>query len=256
MVYAFLGIPITFLCLANLGNLMAKAFRFGYRHLCCSCCYIFECNAPKRKRRLRRKAKTSKRAADSVQISRNLEHANLVEQTNLDESIERIKLPDRIDGEAEFEHEELELSTGSEQQDIEMQEDLERVPISLVFCLIFGYISLGGFMFARWEGWHLIEGTYFCFTTLTTIGFGDLLPGSAKFSRNELDQIKFVICCVYMLVGLSLIAMSFNLVQEEIVIKFRRLGRRLGILPDNVELTLQTPKAPSSFAKQIEIVYV
>lgn len=93
------------------------------------------------------------------------------------------------------------------------------------------YIFLGAFMFSTWEEWSMIEGAYFCFTTLTTIGFGDLVPGSAKFTENKDEQTKFMMCCVYMMLGLALIAMSFNLVQEEIVIKCREWGQKIGIVP-------------------------
>jgi len=122
-----------------------------------------------------------------------------------------------------------------DQEELDALEDEERVPISLVFLLVLGYIILGAFMFSIWEHWGPIEGAYFCFTTLTTIGFGDLVPGSAKLSDNQDGQTKFIICCAYMMVGLALIAMSFNLVQEEIVIKCRRIARRIGIMPSSGE---------------------
>lgn len=122
-----------------------------------------------------------------------------------------------------------------DQEELDALEDEDRVPISLVFLLVLGYIILGAFMFSIWEQWGPIEGAYFCFTTLTTIGFGDLVPGSAKFSQDKDGQTKFIMCCVYMMCGLALIAMSFNLVQEEIVIKCRRIARRLGIMPTKKE---------------------
>ena len=62
-----------------------------------------------------------------------------------------------------------------------------------------------------------------------------LISGSAKLTQDSDGQTKFIMCCAYMMVGLSLIAMSFNLVQEEIVIKCRRIARRLGIMPTNQE---------------------
>ena len=44
----------------------------------------------------------------------------------------------------------------------------------LVF--MFCYYSGGILIFQFWEDWTFIEGFYFCFITMTTIGFGDIVP--------------------------------------------------------------------------------
>lgn len=36
-------------------------------------------------------------------------------------------------------------------------------------------------IFTKVEGWHISESLYFTIITLTTIGFGDYVPGSLKF---------------------------------------------------------------------------
>ncbi|OQR78025.1 potassium channel subfamily K member 3-like [Tropilaelaps mercedesae] len=85
------------------------------------------------------------------------------------------------------------------------------------------YIFLGALIFSGWEGWRLLDGAYFCFITLSTIGFGDFVPGQSTFgfdpTNNTLQdkdaQAKLIICCLYLILGLAIIAMSFNLVQEE-----------------------------------------
>lgn len=39
------------------------------------------------------------------------------------------------------------------------------------------YIAVGSFLFISWEhDWSFFDGFYFCFVTMTTIGFGDLVP--------------------------------------------------------------------------------
>ena len=37
--------------------------------------------------------------------------------------------------------------------------------------------GLGALLFASFEGWTPMQGAYFSFITLSTIGFGDLVPG-------------------------------------------------------------------------------
>jgi len=103
-----------------------------------------------------------------------------------------------------------------------------QVPTSVCFLLMTSYIMLGTFLFAYWEGWDIVTGTYFCFITLSTIGFGDVVPGvgSADWNKHE----KLVLCALYLVFGLALIAMCFNLVQEDVKAKCKWLGTRLGII--------------------------
>jgi len=37
-------------------------------------------------------------------------------------------------------------------------------------------------MFTLWEEWDYLAGCYFCFVTLSTIGFGDLVPGTGQWA--------------------------------------------------------------------------
>ena len=49
--YAVLGIPLTLLCLTNIGDVMASGFRLLYGKVCCGlCCKLFK---PSRRRRRR-----------------------------------------------------------------------------------------------------------------------------------------------------------------------------------------------------------
>ena len=40
------------------------------------------------------------------------------------------------------------------------------------------FFSLGSFIFSFFETWSFVDGFYFCFITMTTIGFGDIVPGN------------------------------------------------------------------------------
>lgn len=109
-----------------------------------------------------------------------------------------------------------------------------RVPIPLVLGFVTMYICMGAGIFAWWEEWPFLDGAYFCFITLSTIGFGDLVPGTKVLSaETREDQLKLVFCCLYLILGLAIIAMSFSLVQEEVVVKCKAVGKCTGILYDS-----------------------
>ncbi|CAG2104187.1 unnamed protein product [Medioppia subpectinata] len=106
------------------------------------------------------------------------------------------------------------------------------VPITLCLVLLTSYVCGGGVLFSLWEGWNFLDGAYFCFVTLSTIGFGDLVPGASVVGSDS-SQEKLVICSLYLLAGMALLAMCFNLMQEEVIHKVRSCGRRLGIISEN-----------------------
>ena len=59
------------------------------------------------------------------------------------------------------------------------------VPILLSIVLVVAYIIGGAFLFQMWEGWSFLDSSYFCFITLTTIGFGDLTPDQRNAADGE-----------------------------------------------------------------------
>lgn len=62
-----------------------------------------------------------------------------------------------------------------------------------------------------------------------TAGFGDFVPAQGEQKNAELS-IAF--CSLYLLFGIALLAMSFNLVQEEVIANVKNVARQLGILKE------------------------
>lgn len=58
------------------------------------------------------------------------------------------------------------------------------IPITIVMLVIVAYVAIGAFLFRIWEiDWTLIDGAYFAVITISTIGFGDLVPGNGRFDK-------------------------------------------------------------------------
>ena len=65
-------------------------------------------------------------------------------------------------------------------------------------------------------------------------GFGDFVPGDAVLNVNaENGQAKLLLAVVYVLMGLAVVAMTINLVREEIIERFRQLAIDIGIIDDD-----------------------
>lgn len=90
-------------------------------------------------------------------------------------------------------------------------------------------------MFNSWEEWGLLNSAYFCFITLTTIGFGDLVPARGVSQSGYRATISIALCSLYLLFGISLLAMSFNLVQEEVISNVKSVAKTLGIIKNDTE---------------------
>ncbi|KAJ8970398.1 hypothetical protein NQ317_001489 [Molorchus minor] len=71
-------------------------------------------------------------------------------------------------------------------------------------------IAGGAAAFSRYEGWSYFDSVYYCFITLTTIGFGDMV---ALQKDNALSQkpeyVMFAL--IFILFGLAIVAASLNL---------------------------------------------
>ena len=107
------------------------------------------------------------------------------------------------------------------------------IPLTISLGIIGGYLLFGAVLYGVWEEeWSALDSAYYCFVTISTIGFGDLVPGSAGF-QSEGDGWRMVSASLYMLIGMALLSMCFNLMQDEIAAKCRRLGQIIGLIDKN-----------------------
>jgi len=115
-----------------------------------------------------------------------------------------------------------------------MPTDLVMVPIMVNLMLIFIFIFAGAFVFAAFEDWEMSSSAYFCFVTLTTIGFGDMTPVKSftGFQHDIGAALRMVFTVSYCLLGMPLLSMCMNLMQEQIMEKMSWVAKEIGMGDD------------------------
>ena len=266
--YAVIGIPLFLLYLSNIGQIFATSFKWTYSRLC-------KCQILTRHRRFRLKDKTLKcdfpmfRKYRIENIPSHI-HPGLLELQKSDQtkaslvtvySTVSVEKGEESCNTVSFQDASLrsgslsETSLGSsictqDEEDTEEEEDLSEdkpeslsrvsVPISLSITVMITYICGGAILFGQWEQWLFLDGFYFCFISLTTIGFGDLVPGdSVKVDDDEvvaddeflggLVNLQFIFVSLYIIFGMAIIAMCFSLMQEKVVRGVIAAGRKIGL---------------------------
>ncbi|PNF23281.1 Two pore potassium channel protein sup-9 [Cryptotermes secundus] len=91
--------------------------------------------------------------------------------------------------------------------------DIQASEINLI-CVVTTLSSLtiagGAAAFSRYEGWTYFDSVYYCFITLTTIGFGDMVA-LQKDSALETKPEYVAFALIFILFGLAIVAASLNL---------------------------------------------
>ncbi|KAK1875492.1 Potassium channel subfamily K member 3 [Dissostichus eleginoides] len=94
---------------------------------------------------------------------------------------------------------------------------LRQTAVSMANMVTVGFFSclstlcVGAVAFSHCEGWSFLHAFYFCFITLTTIGFGDYVALQRDDAlQNDPRYVAF--CFVYILTGLTVIGAFLNLV--------------------------------------------
>ena len=100
--------------------------------------------------------------------------------------------------------------------------------------VIAGYVGFGGILFAVWEEWDAMASAYYCFITISTIGLGDLVPGFTTTTDSN-NNVKMIGAAAYMIFGMALMSMGFDLIQYEMANKMNAVGgQNIGKAGDTV----------------------
>lgn len=113
------------------------------------------------------------------------------------------------------------------------------VLVGLLSCM--STLCVGAAAFSHFEGWTFFHAYYYCFITLTTIGFGDFVALQKKEAlQRRIPYVAFSF--MYILVGLAVIGAFLNLV----VLRFLTYSTQEGTRSLEVEREEQAavPKRP------------
>lgn len=220
IIYSLLGIPLMLMFLANIGDAMANFFRVAYGRGCCYFCWK---QRQKNYEISRQQARRGRVGGSEGGKSREGWGSRDVSPARPGTGASRLSVDDLADA--------VPAGGGRVAEIEDPEEEVINVPISLTLVIIAAYIFIGAVLFAAWNDWSWITGAYFSFVTLSTIGFGDLVPGWSEVGTT-IGKVKLAISAFYIILGLAVLSMSFNLMMEEMIAKFRWLGKKLGIIDD------------------------
>lgn len=223
MFYALFGIPLMFLVLTDLGDLLAAVLSKAYLHISQLLAW-----APRLSRRCssllcRQRQDTKPQEAtlpqiiiheqellDSPKPSNNLE---LFERLLAHEKQQTLRVPpqhlQRSFSCPQLVSEKLSQSVISNLNEVGRRVESLDMPLYIVVLLVLAYISCAAALLPIWEEELDFENAfYFCFITLTTIGFGDIALQHPHF---------FMFFSIYILIGMEILCIAFRLVQNRLL---------------------------------------
>lgn len=214
MVYAVLGIPLALLVLAEVGKRFTVLLKMMYSSI-----RRYYYTGKFRKKVIKNvRNRISRRRINSA---KNVENGNggldqtTKEKSKSEETIifikkhdlgqtQHLSLKSKAESEISLDEDNSTLSQSTEKvkvlYDIEI-DDSFNLPISIAGIILVIYIFLGAIMYLFWEDWTFLDAFYFVFISISTIGFGDVVPEHPKY---------FLISAIYLFMGLALVSMCIN----------------------------------------------
>lgn len=229
MLYALFGIPLMVLVLSDTGDILATLLSTSYnrfRKLPVLCPPLSKWRSRLLSRR-RRDAKPVGQPAPRIIIeapepqdprprrpSASSANVELLERLLAREKRNTLPLPptravERSTSCPELASGGLSFSVISNLDEVGRQVEKLDVPLPVIALVVFAYISCAAAVLPTWEE-HLNfeDAFYFCFVTLTTIGFGDIALQHPHF---------FLFFSLYIIIGMEIVCIAFKLVQNRLI---------------------------------------
>ncbi|XP_040420131.1 potassium channel subfamily K member 18 [Cygnus olor] len=237
MLYALFGIPLMFLVLTDMGDILATVLSKSYNEfrklqsklLAFKLCSGSTCNRGDRSKSRVLSKVAANEPLNIVEMLKNqsavkrkpVQYRNaeifelLIARENEYKKPSRSKSIERWSSCPELDRGKT-MSRVIENFD-KIGKELEKldVPIVLMVLVIFVYISCAAAILPNWETrLDFQEAFYFCFITLTTIGFGDTQLEHPKF---------FLFFSLYIIIGMEIVFIAFKLGQDRLIVLYKKV---------------------------------
>ncbi|CAG9559223.1 unnamed protein product [Danaus chrysippus] len=226
IIYGLMGIPLTLVYLSSVGSLLSKMARSVFsRALCCClcsncgyCCYD-ERRMAEKERRMKLK-RQHEEMINSQNTSKTPTEECYVLKTDSQKDSSLSERPTTSTAKDDI------ISWPDTDSKLSMRGLSILAPVLLCFSAIFIYITLGAIVLFNLDNMGIIDGFYFCFMALSTIGFGNIIPGIRYTAVNgiryyTINSTVLWFCSVYTLTGLALTAMCFGVIHDEIIYRIK-----------------------------------
>uniref|UniRef100_A0A0N4U4S6 Ion_trans_2 domain-containing protein n=1 Tax=Dracunculus medinensis TaxID=318479 RepID=A0A0N4U4S6_DRAME len=225
LLYALLGIPLILVTIADMGRFLSGGIIWFHNTLrkirivllkkfsqfCIKCCRWM----PFKKKDHKTLAGIEYSIQNQLVKRKRINHVDNISDAGTFEDISEIHTQE---SEKTFSDDTKARADELEDEYTAMQHE-RRISVIFVLVIMIGYTAGGAFLMQLWEKWNFMESFYFCFVTVTTIGFGDIVPQNADFLPATL---------AYIVIGLIITTMCIDLVGSEYIRDIHFYGRSLG----------------------------
>ncbi|XP_059376240.1 potassium channel subfamily K member 18-like [Carassius carassius] len=224
ILYAMVGIPLMLLVISDVGDILAVLLSKAYTHLS-----LFF-----RERKLHRscihrheKASSKKQVqgadTDGTYMFQSSLRCTCLQIRNNREIFDRMIIKENVKLKTaltksyscpDLNH--MRPTKSSSKLFISIGQELEsnEVPLLVILLVVFAYMIVCSQILRCWEKqMDFFDAFYFTFITLTTIGFGDIVPEHPKY---------FMVTFLFIITGMAIISMAFKLGQSQIFSFYRR----------------------------------
>ncbi|BFG04840.1 uncharacterized protein DMAD_03705 [Drosophila madeirensis] len=210
IIYAIIGIPMFLIVLADLGKLFTRCVKFLWAYVR-RVYYTRSCRRIRKQQQIRDAMTGFNTVYDMAMRRPSMFFGKSAEE-------EAESQPDAEAGRSlGTSHPETPTSPYPETYEVD---DEFNLPVSVASLLLISYILLGTAGYVMVESdWELLDSFYYVFISMSTIGFGDLVPSNPFY---------VMVSMIYLIFGLALTSMFINVVQIKLSDHFKRASAKVG----------------------------